>query len=125
MDAEERKTAVRKELDDAWLELDRVLSTASEAPDDTALEAVTPFLSSDELVVVDEPPTAEPPAVPGRLLYQRHDSSMLFSTTTFREIAMTAMRGFAAAQASALVTVPPRATRTSQTIATVVPIALP
>jgi hypothetical protein len=102
--SQERTAAIREQLD---------------------TETDTPFLSSDEIVVVEEPPAHPRPAVTGQLVHQRHDSSMLFSTTTFAEIAMTAMRGFAATQASALVTVPPRATRAPQASATFVPIALP
>ncbi|MCU1279854.1 MAG: hypothetical protein JWM53_3400 [bacterium] len=113
---------VQKQLELAWLDLDRALSLANDGPGDAPQEPGALLLPS-ELLVVDESPTPPPPPISRQLVHQRHDSSMLFSTTTFREIAMTAMRGFATAQAAALVTASQLAPGPKS--ATFVPIALP
>jgi hypothetical protein len=122
---EQRQADLRQALDAAWQELDCALSTADARTDDPTLESVPTFLSSDALIVIEERRVVQPPALPGRLVHQRHDSSMLFSTTTFREIAMTAMRDFAVAQPGALVTEAGNDARAPEASATIVPIVVP
>lgn len=122
---QQRQADLRRALDAAWQELDCALSTTDAGSDNPTVESVPKFLSSADLIVIEERRAVQPPAAPGQLVHQRHDSSMLFSTTTFREIAMTAMRDFAVAQPGALATGSGPDARAPEATATIVPIVVP
>ena len=83
-----REAALQRELEAVWLDMEHTLPIpAAHWPSGEA--TLPPAMA----LVVDCPPLSATPSVDaGQLVYARHDSSMLFSATMFRAVAMSGVR---------------------------------
>ena len=92
-----REAALQQELEAVWLDMEHTLPLpAAHWP---SVEATLPPALE---LVVDCPQLSATPAVDaGQLVYARHDSSMLFSATMFRAVAMSGVRQAATSAAPA------------------------
>jgi hypothetical protein len=87
----DREAAVQQELDAVWLDLACALSTPDEAHWPPREPTLPPAMAL-ALVVDCAPVSPTRPVDAGQLVYERHDSSMLFSATMFQGLAMSGLR---------------------------------
>lgn len=109
-----RETAMQQELEAVWLDIDRAMAP----PNDSERQPRDPALPPAMAPIVGSAPVSSTPAAEvGQLVHQRHDSSLLFSATMVRELAMSGR--WAAAPAA-----PPTTARDDDASDTFVPIAV-
>jgi hypothetical protein len=91
----ERETAVKQQLEAAWLDIERTLATVADDGASSS-EAVLPPATAPVLDGAPGPSAASS-ADAGPLVHERHDSSALFLASTLRELLTSGARPVAAA----------------------------